>query len=147
MKKRQFKNLTDGQVFFRSREGEANPSLFRKEEGRMATCIVVGHGKDDELGEHEFDDRFGLLAVCVLKFNTWFDTFLREKQLPEVVNWDLTDNQGMNHFIGSAVVIEAIHNCPAKEQAGIKDMIVRIDFVDGDVNDYFKHLAGALINA
>ena len=37
-----------------------------------------------------------------------------------------------------------IENAPAREQDGIKTMLVRIDFANGDVMDYFKHLAGAL---
>ena len=31
-----------------------------------------------------------------------------------------------------------------EEQAGIKDMIVKIDFYNGDVVDYFRHLAQVL---
>ena len=78
-------------------------------------------------------------------FQVWFKTFLEEKNLP-AVDWELTDNQGETNFIGSDVVIEAILGAPAHEQKGIKNMIVKIDFANGDVNDYFKHLAGALIN-
>jgi hypothetical protein len=34
---------------------------------------------------------------------------------------------------------------PEHEQAAIKNTIVRIDFANGDVMHYFKHLAGALV--
>ena len=80
-----------------------------------------------------------------LGFLRWFKRFLDEKNLQPVA-WELTDRAGETHYIDSDVVIEAIYNCPLTEQAGIKNTIVQIDFVNGNVNDYFKHLAGALIN-
>ena len=77
-------------------------------------------------------------------FNTWFDRFLEEKELsPEA--WEITGSDGEINQISSEVVIEAIKNAPPNEQRGIKDMIVKIDFANGDVNDYFKHLAKALV--
>lgn len=78
-------------------------------------------------------------------FLKWFERFLEEKNLP-YASWELEDSNGVTNFIDNDVVIEAIKGAPAREQAGIKNMIVKIDFCDGDVNDYFKHLAGALIN-
>ena len=80
-----------------------------------------------------------------MTFTKWFNTFLEEKDLTPQ-SWELVDREGVTHWIGSDVVIEAIHNCSAQEQAGIKNMLVKIDFMNGDVMDYFKHLAGALIN-
>ena len=75
----------------------------------------------------------------------YLKTFFEEKKLPDVT-WELVDNQGMTHIISNEVVIEAIDNAPKHEQEGIANMIRRIDFANGDVNDYLKHLAGALIN-
>jgi len=75
----------------------------------------------------------------------YLKTFFEEKNLPEV-SWELKDNNGVTHHIGSAVVLEAIEKAPQSEQSDIADVIRRIDFVNGDVNDYLKHLAGALIN-
>jgi len=79
-------------------------------------------------------------------FVKWLETYLDESNHSDV-SWELTDREGVAHFIGSDVVIEAIKNAPKHEQKGIKAMIVRIDFAAGNVNDYFRHLAGALINA
>lgn len=79
-------------------------------------------------------------------FVKWFETYLDESNHQDRL-WTLTANDGVEHIIGSDVVIEAIKNAPKHEQKGIKSMIVRIDFRAGDVNDYFRHLAGALINA
>lgn len=75
----------------------------------------------------------------------YLKTFFEEKQLPEV-EWELTDNDGTTHFIGNTVVIEHMATASAAEQNKIADVIRKIDFADGDVNDFLKHLAGALIN-
>ncbi len=75
----------------------------------------------------------------------YLKTFFAEKDLPEV-DWELKDDEGVTHHISSAVVLEAIEKAPQNEQNYIADMIRKIDFNNGDVNDYLKHLAGALIN-
>ena len=79
-------------------------------------------------------------------FTRWLETYLDESN-HEDVSWDLTDRKGVAHFIGSDVVIEAIKGASKAEQAGIKATIVKIDFAAGNVNHFFRHLAGALINA
>lgn len=78
-------------------------------------------------------------------FSKWFDTFLAEKSLP-AASWELTAADGTTHWIDSDVVVEAIHGAPAGEQRGIKSTLVKIDFVNGNVNDFFRHLAQALVN-
>jgi len=77
--------------------------------------------------------------------NLWFDTFLDEKNLPYVV-WEIVDRAGMTHFIDSDFVIETIQNAPAEEQKKIKEIIVKIDFHNGDVNHFFRHLAKGIVN-
>lgn len=71
--------------------------------------------------------------------------FFDEKQLP-FAQWELEDNTGMTHIISNEVVIEAIGNASNGEQQAIASMIRKLDYHDADVNDYLKHLAGALIN-
>lgn len=78
-------------------------------------------------------------------FIRWFNRFLEEKQLP-YAQWEIEDAAGTTHIIDTEVVIEAIRHTSAKEQAQIKDMIVRIDVQNGDVNDYLKHLATGLVH-
>ncbi len=75
----------------------------------------------------------------------YLETFFAEKGLPEA-DWELTDDNGVSHWIGSAVVLENIAIAPVAEQNAIANVIRQIDFEDGDVNLYLKHLAGALIN-
>lgn len=77
-------------------------------------------------------------------FDQWFETFLDEKNLP-YVSWEIEDSSGMAHMIDSDFVIEQIKTAPPGEQAQIKDMIVKIDFQNGDVNDFFRHLAESFI--
>ena len=43
-----------------------------------------------------------------------------------------------------SMVVDAIKSTSAGEQAKIKDTLVRIDFANGNVLHFFKHLAGAL---
>ncbi len=77
-------------------------------------------------------------------FVSWFERFLGEKNLP-FVSWDIPGEDGTPHMIDSDVVIEAIKGASSNEQAQIKDMIVKLDFGNADINDYFKHLAKALV--
>lgn len=71
--------------------------------------------------------------------------FFEEKDLG-FVEWELKDTEGNTHFISNEVVIEAILNAPKSERDAISNKLLVIDFKNGDVNDYLKHLAGALIN-
>jgi len=79
-----------------------------------------------------------------MNFTQWFETFLDEKGLA-YRQWELTGPGGFTHIIDSEVVIEAIKTAPKHEQKAIKKTIVKIDFLNGDVLDYFKHLAQALV--
>lgn len=75
----------------------------------------------------------------------YLKTFFAEKDLP-FAQWELVAQDGTTHIINNEVVIEAIGGAPRSEQEAIGNMIRKIDFVNGNVNDYLKHLAGALIN-
>ena len=79
-----------------------------------------------------------------MTFNNWFATFIEEKKLP-YASWEIETADAV-HIIDNEFVIEAIKTAPAHEQASIKNTIVKIDFANGDVNHFFKHLAGALAN-
>jgi hypothetical protein len=76
--------------------------------------------------------------------NDYFERFFLEKNLP-YTSWEIQASNGELHFIDSDIVIEAIKIAPHYEQEQIKKMLVRIDFVNGDVLDYLQHLAGGLI--
>ena len=76
-------------------------------------------------------------------FTKWFETFLEEKNAP-IKSWEIESN-GTTHFIDSDVVIEAIKTTSGQEQAQIKNTLVMIDFKNGDINHFFKHLAHGLV--
>ena len=80
-----------------------------------------------------------------MTFLKWFKTFIDEKNLP-MQEWVITDKNGIDHFITSEVVIEAVKSASKAEQAQIKNTIVKIDFLNGNVMHFFNHLAKGLVN-
>jgi hypothetical protein len=76
-------------------------------------------------------------------FNTWLDTFISEKGIDTEKTFDIEGPSGLN-VIPVGVIIEHMKITSPKEQAAIKNMIVKIDFHNGDVLDFFKHLAQAI---
>lgn len=78
-----------------------------------------------------------------VSFNKWLDTFIEEKGIDLEETFTI-EGENNTHIFEIGNVIENIKATSPKEQAQIKDMIVKIDFNNGDVVDYFKHLARAL---
>jgi len=81
-------------------------------------------------------------------FDKWLDTLLEEKGIdPEsTIAFDgPSAKSGTYNFMMLDVVVEALKNTSPAEQAAVKNMLVKIDFVNGDVVDYLRHLAGALV--
>jgi len=77
----------------------------------------------------------------------YLKTFFEEKNLP-YQSWSIESNDGTTHIIDNEVVIETILNVSSpQEQDKIADVIRRIDFASGDVNDFLKHLATGLVNS
>ena len=76
-------------------------------------------------------------------FNSWLDTFIEEKgiDLGQILEVKTDKN---THYFEVGNIIENIKATIPKEQEEIKKMIIKIDFYNGDVVDYFKHLAQAL---
>ena len=76
-------------------------------------------------------------------FNKWLDTFIEEKGIDLNFVVEIATNNN-THFFEIGNIVEHIKATTREEQTAIKDMIVKIDFYNGDVIDYFKHLAKAL---
>jgi hypothetical protein len=74
----------------------------------------------------------------------YLQTFFKEKALPFAA-WEIVSSSGTSHMIDSAVVIEAILHAPAEEQQKIAAIIREIDFKNGDVNHFLKHLAKGVV--
>lgn len=78
------------------------------------------------------------------KFTKWLDTFLSEKGIDvEFESFEVSGQSGIN-WIPMECLLEMIKSAPTHEQEGIKDMLVKIDFQNGNVLDYFRHLARAI---
>lgn len=75
----------------------------------------------------------------------YLEMFFEEKKLPHQL-WELTDPSGAWNLIGSEVVLESIGKASVEEQNEIADVIRKIDFENGDVNHFLKHLAQALVD-
>jgi hypothetical protein len=78
-----------------------------------------------------------------MRFSTWIDTFIEEKGIDCEQTLEVEGATGLN-IIPVGALVDAMKQAPAHEQRGIKDMIVKIDFRNGDVLDYFRHLAQAI---
>jgi len=79
-----------------------------------------------------------------MNFAEWLDTFVSEKGIDTEQVFEVEGQDWGTNFIPLEVVIEHMKIAPAKEQAAIKTMFVKIDFANGDVVDYFRHLAKAI---
>lgn len=78
-----------------------------------------------------------------MTFNKWLDTFVSEKGIDLEQVLEVEGPSGTN-WIPVACLLDVMKQAPKHEQAGIKTMIVKIDFRNGDVLHYFKHLAKAI---
>jgi hypothetical protein len=77
-------------------------------------------------------------------FNTWLDTLLEEKEIDGEQILEAKSPNGTPNSIPVAVVAAAMKSAPAHEQAAIKTTLVKIDYRNGDILHFFRHLAGAL---
>ena len=76
-------------------------------------------------------------------FCDWLDTFISEKGIDLEDSFEIDLENSFNIFT-YGVIVEHIKIAPASEQRKIKDVIVQIDFKNGDVRHFFRHLAKAL---
>ena len=79
-----------------------------------------------------------------MNFNKWLDTFLSEKEIDLDEDFVIKGSCYENIFTYGAVVEQMKYNASAEEQAKMKAMLVKIDFQNGDVKRYIRHLAQAL---
>lgn len=78
-----------------------------------------------------------------MTFKKWFETFVSEKGLDLDQFFEVEGPSGTN-LMQYQIIYDLILQAPKHEQAGIKEMLVKIDFRNGDVLDYFRHLAKAV---
>lgn len=78
-----------------------------------------------------------------MTFTKWFTTFVTEKNvnLDRIVE---VEGAGGLNMIPVQIIVDAILGAPKTEQTAIKTTMVKIDFLNGSVDHYLDHLAGAL---
>lgn len=74
----------------------------------------------------------------------YLKTFFEEKDLP-YEQWEITSDEGTWNLISNEVVIEHTLLTEGEERNQIENVIRKIDFLNGDVNHFLRHLAGALV--
>ena len=79
------------------------------------------------------------------KFEKWLNTFIEEKGIETELSIQFDDENGNFNIMPVKIILDAIKSTTKEEQAQIKNTIVQIDFKNGNVLDYFKHLAKALV--
>ena len=78
-----------------------------------------------------------------MTFAQWLDTFIDEKGIDTERVLTAEGPSGLNS-IPIGCLVDVMKSAPAHEQKGIRAMLVKIDFHNGDVVDYFRHLAQAI---
>ena len=76
-------------------------------------------------------------------FNNWLDTFIDEKNINKHDTFEINKNGTLN-VISYGSIIDHIKITSKQEQEQIKKTIVKIDFFNGDVLHFFRHLGQAL---
>ncbi len=76
------------------------------------------------------------------EFVEWLDRFVDEKGLDRQHIFEVEGTQC--NLIPLEVVLEHCAIAPEQEQSAILKMLVRLDFYNADVMDYFEHLARAI---
>ena len=74
------------------------------------------------------------------KFNNWLDTFLSEKGIDLDQPINVEGGAGLN-FMTVENIVQFMKVTSAGEQKAIKNTFVMIDFKNGDVLHFIKHLA------
>ena len=74
----------------------------------------------------------------------FLETLLEEKGIDIETPIEIEGESGIN-FMEVGTVVEHILIAPKHEQTKIKDILVKIDFQNGDILHFIKHLARALV--
>jgi len=80
-------------------------------------------------------------ATTATPFKEWLDTFVDEKGLDREQIITVEGRVWGDNFIPLQCVIDAAGQSTYYEQTKIKEILVRIDFGNGDPMHFFRHLA------
>lgn len=76
---------------------------------------------------------------------TYLSNFFLEKEIPYQL-FEITDSEGLTHFIDTEVVTEAIFNASSREQQVITQTLRKLDFHNQPIGEYLKFLATVLVS-
>lgn len=71
--------------------------------------------------------------------------FFAEKDIPEM-EWEIFDVDGTPHRVSNVAVIGNLTQANPKEAKKLDQVFKQLDRRDADVNNFLKHLSGAVIN-
>lgn len=78
-----------------------------------------------------------------MNFKNWIETLVEEKNIDLETIIEAEGNSGIN-FIPFSVLLDAMSKANPDHQKEMKKTLVMIDFKNGDIMHYFKHLAKAI---
>lgn len=84
-------------------------------------------------------------ALAASMPTTFLRAFFDEKDIPEIT-WEIEDKTGMTHWMPNVVVVEHIAIFPKGMIDEIVPVLRKIDRLNGNVNDFLKHIAFWIIN-
>ena len=76
-------------------------------------------------------------------FKNWIDTFIDEKDLPMEDTFTIDKNGTMN-IMSYKTIYEHMLIANDQEQEQIKNMIVKIDYMNGNILNFFQYLGGLI---
>ena len=79
-----------------------------------------------------------------MTFNKWLDTLVEEKGLDTEMTFEVHGQEWGWNLIPLGAVVEYLKHCDPGTKAAFKTKAVQIDFANGDLVPFFKHLAKAL---
>lgn len=79
-----------------------------------------------------------------MEFEQWLDELVEEKNLDLEQKLKI-EHKGFLHLLPLQVVISGIKNLDAKYRSKVKIILTVIDFLNGDVMEFFNHLGKGYI--
>ena len=76
-------------------------------------------------------------------FKSWLDTFIEEKDL-SMEDTFTVDKNGTLNIMSYKTIYEHMLIASKDEQKQIKIIMIKIDFFNGNILNYFKHLGKAI---
>lgn len=80
-----------------------------------------------------------------MEFDNWLDTFLKEKDIDIEFKQFFVEHNGYMHIIDIDQLINLCKKTDISQKVKIKETLVKLDFKNQNILDYFEYLAKAYI--